>query len=208
MIAKENFFTGSDWNKDKIGNLTVTRGSNGYKQTRKSGSFSAIDSMYKDYHRDPSQYQNHSIHEMLNTYHNPFDWRPSALIMISTESRSDVNSSMLLAWTIQRQFANSEAHFLCNDQRSSQACSFVGKEASPPQMGEYWWRDKKIDYSVYRATDASQPKVTTCYLQGSPQILLGETLQSHIALITETVVHSGGNVQPGQVRMHLKGGSV
>ena len=97
------------------------------------------------------------------------------MVSSDPESESDLNNSIVLSWTIQEQLPDSEAHFLCRDLRSAKACSLADKAVSLESIGDYWYRGKKIDYSLYKATDVSQRKVKTCYLQGSPQILLGRT---------------------------------
>ena len=130
--------------------------------------------MHKDYQKDPTQYQNHSVHEMLNTYYNPFNWRPSALIMIS-DSRSSLNNSIILDWAIVTQVYSSAAHISCNGGASTSACSYVGKSVPPEHVDNYGFIGKKINYCLYKATDVAKQRVTTCYLQGSLQILLCES---------------------------------
>lgn len=168
VVATEKFLTQSDWTAGasiSYPNITIYNVTMGFEE------FWAINETHNDYHKNPTQYQNHSTYGCLKTYMNPFDWRPSMLILISSDTESRmVNSSVLLQWKTVRPQATSAAHFLCdqNDEMIAKCESFNSENS-----GNFTYRGNKIDYALYKTTDPVQPKVKTCYLQGSPQFLMG-----------------------------------
>lgn len=132
----------------------------------------AIHDIYDDYHKNPAQYQNHSNTECLKTYMNLFDWRPSALILVSSETESvrHLNNSILLNWYPHWSLPDQTAHFLCDGNKET--CGFSNSMKSQ-NMSLLLYGGNKIDYCFYKDTDPAQSKVRTCYLQGSSQILMG-----------------------------------
>lgn len=144
-----------------------------------SSDISTIYEIYNDYHKNPAQYQNHSIYECLTTYNNRFDWRPGYLILISSDtqpftqaSNTQLNDSFLLQWNYIRSDANSASHFLCDGSKEMDVICNTLKSFNSENLGTFNFYGNKIDYALYKATDPVQPKLKTCYLQGSPQVLM------------------------------------
>ena len=140
------------------------------------GSFAAVSSIHNDYHDNTHQYANSTTYDCLREYYAAFGWRPSQLIMISsnTSSSQRLNSSALLAWGILKQGHHSAAQPLCLSERMEVKCDELEKLNSG-NIGEVTFLDKDlvIDYCLFKPTDVVERLVKTCHLQCSPQILIG-----------------------------------
>ena len=141
------------------------------------GSFAAVSSIHNDYHENFHQYTNATTYDCLRAYDTPFGWRPSKLIMISsnTSSSQRLNSSALLAWGILKQGPHDAAQPLClSDERMEAKCDELDRLNSE-NIGEVTVLDKDlvIDYCLFKPTDVGETLVKTCHLQCSPQILIG-----------------------------------
>lgn len=132
------------------------------------------DAIYNDYHQASAQYKNQTTYEMLQTYHDRFDWRPNMLIMISSDIHSHQfqDDPVLLQLEVLPETATASAHWLC-DQSSEigMKCAHLNS-FDFETFGQYTYRSNKIDHALYKATDPVQAKVKNCYLQCSPQILM------------------------------------
>lgn len=192
-VATEEFLTVSDWTASKLGNFSEVLKSSNFNNKPISQKRSSIQDMhddynrdsawhqnqinelYNDYHKNPTQYQNHTIYECLKTYMDPFNWRPTMLILISSDTVSfpHLNNSVLLQWEVIQPGPDSQGHPLCD--RSPNFWMKCGSFESfnSENIGTYIYRGNKIDYALYKDMDPVQPKMKTCYLQGSPQILMG-----------------------------------
>lgn len=125
----------------------------------------AVTAIHKDYYNNSMSYENHSTYDCLKAYQNPFDWRPNKLIMVTTNAKplnQRINSSILLFWSIKKQSASDEAHFLCRD------CDLQS-------TGPFIFLNFTIDYCLYKAIDTAQSTLNTCHLQCSPHLLIGKS---------------------------------
>ena len=158
------------------------------------GSFSAVSILHNDYHDNSRLYQNHTTYDCLKAYMTPFTWRPSRLIMVSsnTSSSQHLNSSAVLAWGIIKQVAYSAARPLClASVDMAERCSSLDALNSQKQS-EFTFMDNDlvIDYCLFKANDVNENLVKTCHLQSSPQILIGITPFSEIFSSDETSAYS------------------
>jgi hypothetical protein len=188
-VATEEFLTGSDWTASKLKNWTIVSKNPSFNKDTTNKELEAerewkyndyqkdsvqhqkmINEIYDDYHKNPAQYQNKSTYECLKQYMNPFDWRPATLIFISsnTESFLHLNDSVLLDWD----FVRGLGAPLCDESKEMLAKCGSFDSFNSENLGTYTYKGNKIDYALYKAMDLAKPKVKTCYLQGSPQILM------------------------------------
>lgn len=124
--------------------------------------------------------------ECLKAYITPLAWRPSQLIMVSsnTSSSQQLNSSALLAWGIKKQKDHAPAQPLWEWSLDMvKKCSSLDA-LNPQNIGGFVYLDDDlvIDYCLFKATDVVEKLVNTCHLQSSPQILIGITLFSALTL--------------------------
>lgn len=188
MVATEQFLTGELWPANTTdGKVMLEPGSPAYHGAKiekyfhrsmpDDGSFAAVSSIHNDYHDNTQQYANSTTYDCLREYYAAFGWRPSKLIMISsnTSSSQRLNSSALLAWGILTQGPRDAAQPLCiSDERMEVKCDELEKLNSG-NIGEVTFLDKDlvIDYCLFKPTDVVERLVKTCHLQCSPQILIG-----------------------------------
>ena len=191
-VATKEFLTVSDWTASKLGNSSdnlmnpnfkapipeKTTTSNDAHDIHGNSSWyqSLIDELYTDYHKDPSQYRNHSIYECLKAYKNPFEWRPFRLILITSDTHSflHLNNSILLQWEIIRPNAETHGYPLCFASSPSFRRKCVSLASfNSENIGTYTYYGNKIDYALYKDTDPIRTNMKKCYLHGSPQILMG-----------------------------------
>lgn len=84
-------------------------------------------------------------------------------------------------------------------------CESLGSSNSK-NLGTFKYRGNKIDYTFYKSTDSAKHQVKTCYLQGSPQILMGTyAFAVLVASILMEIWNSRSIVQSSQMLMHLEG---
>lgn len=183
VVATETFLTGGEWPANTTtGNTTAEPGSSvyqgatqGYYSMPDDGSFASVSIIHNDYHENPRLYENHTTYDCLKAYRTPFAWRPSQLIMVSsnTSSSQQLNSSTLLAWGIIKQ-QNYAGQPLCvSSLDMKKKCSSLDA-LNPQNIGEFTYLDDDlvIDYCLFKATDVIKTLVNTCQLQSSPQILI------------------------------------
>ena len=218
-MATESFLTGGKWSANTTtGNTTAEPGSSVYQGAEvipqghtlmpDDGSFASVSIIHNDYHNNPRLYENHITYDCLKAYRTPFTWRPSKLIMVSsnTSSSQQLNSSALLAWGIIKQGPHGAAQPLClSSLDMAQKCSSLG-DLNPQNIGYFTYMDDDllIDYCLFKATEVTETLVHTCHLQSSPQILIGITLLSALTLrkILQLICDSRCMLQCGQKRLH------
>jgi hypothetical protein len=190
VVATEKFLTGEEWPANTTtGNTTaepgssIYRGANlimlGHTSMPDDGSFASVSIIHNDFHDNPGLYVNHTTYECLKAYKTPFAWRPSKLIMVSsnTSSPQELNSSALLAWGIIKQGPHDAAQPLClSSLEMGKKCNSIGTQ----DIGEFTFMDKDlvIDYCLFKTTDVTKTLAHTCHLQSSPQLLIGIILFS------------------------------
>lgn len=197
IVVTEEFLTVSNWTASKLGNWSDIVKNPAFSEpiTQKRSTIrdkydyhkdptwhqSQIDELYTDYHKDPAQYRNHSIYECLKAYVNPFEWRPLRLILISSDTDSflHLNNSVLLQWEMIRPDSEHYGYPLCG-----RSPGFLAKCASlasfnSQTIGDYIYQGNKINYALYKDTDPVRPKMETCYIHGSPHILMGTYVFIH-----------------------------
>lgn len=158
----------------------------GHTSMPDNGSLASVSTIYNDYHDNPGLYVNHTTYDCLKAYRTPFAWRPSRLIMVSsnTSSSQELNSSALLAWGIMRQGPHDATEPLCGSSvEMVKKCGSLGA-LKPHDIGEFTFMDEDllIDYCLFKVTDVTKTLAHTCHLQSSPQILIGIILFSALAL--------------------------
>lgn len=175
------------------------------------GSLSAVSILHNDYHDNFHLYQNHTKYDCLKAYLTPYTWRPSRLIMVSsnTSSSQQLNSSAVLARGIIKQGPHDAPQPLCMaNVEMAKACSSL-HTLNDQKQSKFVFMDKDlvIDYCLFKATDVSETLLKTCHLESSPQILIGITIFSDISCRTELqlICHSRCKLQCGKMHLHLVG---
>lgn len=144
------------------------------------GSFASVSIVHNDYKENSTLYRNHTTYDCLKAYITPYTWRPSRLIMVSsnTSSSQQLNSSALLAWGIIEQGAHDAEQPLClATPGMRKKCNSLGR-MKPEDTGDFVYMDEDlvINYCLFKATDGIETRAHTCHLQSSPRILIGITL--------------------------------
>jgi len=197
VVATEEFLTGEEWPANTTtGKTTAEPGSSIYRGANRivqghgsmpnDGSFASVSIIHNDFHDNPGLYVNHTTYECLEAYRTPFTWRPSKLIMVSsnTSSSQELNSSALLAWGIINQGPDSAGQPLClSSPEMGKKCNSIFS-LKPQDIGEFTFMDNDlvIDYCLFKITDVTKTLTHTCHLQSSPQLLIGIILFSDFAL--------------------------
>ena len=167
-MAREGYLTGSVWDpRNATWWDTVGYAENG---------LDILSRVHNDYVDNPALYKNHSTYDCLNQYMDPFQWRPSYLIMMSSDigvGFPPLNSSLFLKAGIKESGPSTEPHFLCDsDEEMIKKCSMLNT-LTPEDTGPINFDGITVDYCLYKATDSTEPMVEACHFQCSPQLLLG-----------------------------------